>query len=177
MRFVVKEERDASEIVDDERTAHGGGGWNDDCSSGIEGESVAGITKIEYSKMLEFETVERGGVDGDCECSAEIKYEEGQWWKRRRRVYSMKPSSEVKSWWLRRRVFLKSWFRRRQEQQKQRTQARYLGVIVLPPWVALAVRPRPGIWEYLRVNVHALVVENLQPAEFLKFKEELVDGR
>jgi len=89
----------------------------------------------------------------------------------------MKPSSEVKSWWLRRRVFLKSWFRRRQEQQKQRTQARYLGVIVLPPWVALAVRPRPGIWEYLRVNVHALVVENLQPAEFLKFKEELVDGR
>jgi sucrose synthase len=48
--------------------------------------------------------------------------------------------------------------------------------IVLPPWVALAVRPRPGVWEYLRVNVHALVVENLQPAEFLKFKEELVDG-
>jgi sucrose synthase len=47
----------------------------------------------------------------------------------------------------------------------------------LPPWVALAVRPRPGVWEYLRVNVHALVVENLQPAEFLKFKEELVDGR
>ncbi|XP_057432972.1 sucrose synthase-like [Lotus japonicus] len=32
--------------------------------------------------------------------------------------------------------------------------------IVLPPWVALAVRPRP----------------ELQPAEFLHFKEELVDG-
>ena len=48
--------------------------------------------------------------------------------------------------------------------------------IVLPPWVALAVRPRPGVWEYLRVNVHALVVEELQPAEYLHFKEELVDG-
>ncbi|KAG7602966.1 Sucrose synthase [Arabidopsis thaliana x Arabidopsis arenosa] len=48
--------------------------------------------------------------------------------------------------------------------------------IVLPPWVALAVRPRPGVWEYLRVNLHALVVEELQPAEFLHFKEELVDG-
>ena len=26
--------------------------------------------------------------------------------------------------------------------------------IVLPPWVALAVCPRPSVWEYLRVNVH-----------------------
>ncbi|KAJ1402967.1 Sucrose synthase [Sesbania bispinosa] len=48
--------------------------------------------------------------------------------------------------------------------------------IVLPPWVALAVRPRPGVWEYLRVNVHALVVEELQLLRFLRFKEELVDG-
>ncbi|GLT74232.1 hypothetical protein SLA2020_460400 [Shorea laevis] len=48
--------------------------------------------------------------------------------------------------------------------------------IVLPPWVALAVRPRPGVWEYLRVNVHALVVEELREAEYLHFKEELVDG-
>ncbi|KEH24233.1 sucrose synthase [Medicago truncatula] len=32
----------------------------------------------------------------------------------------------------------------------------------------------PGIWDYLRVNVHALVVENLQPAEFLKFKKNLL---
>lgn len=47
---------------------------------------------------------------------------------------------------------------------------------MLPPWVALAVRPRPGVWEYLRVNLHALVVEELQPAEYLHFKEELVDG-
>ncbi|OWM84066.1 hypothetical protein CDL15_Pgr009313 [Punica granatum] len=37
--------------------------------------------------------------------------------------------------------------------------------IVLPPWVAIAVRPRPGVWEYIRVNVHALVVEQLQVAD------------
>ncbi|KAG4381611.1 hypothetical protein AAZX31_15G173100 [Glycine max] len=48
--------------------------------------------------------------------------------------------------------------------------------IVLPPFVALAVRPRPGVWEYLRVNVHMLVVDELLPAEYLRFKEELVEG-
>ncbi|CAL1390142.1 unnamed protein product [Linum trigynum] len=48
--------------------------------------------------------------------------------------------------------------------------------IVLPPWVALAVRPRPGVWEYFRVNLHALVVEELAVPEYLHFKEELVDG-
>ncbi|KAF8401149.1 hypothetical protein HHK36_014453 [Tetracentron sinense] len=48
--------------------------------------------------------------------------------------------------------------------------------IVLPPWVALAVRPRPGVWEYIRVNTNALVVEQLNEAEYLQFKEELVDG-
>ncbi|KAE9608447.1 Sucrose synthase [Lupinus albus] len=49
-------------------------------------------------------------------------------------------------------------------------------VVVLPPFVALAVRPRPGIWEYLRVDVHAVVVDVLCATEYLKFKEELVDG-
>jgi len=48
--------------------------------------------------------------------------------------------------------------------------------IVLPPWVTLAVRPRPGVWEYIRVNVDALAVEELTPSEFLHVKEELVDG-
>ncbi|XP_027175646.1 sucrose synthase [Coffea eugenioides] len=48
--------------------------------------------------------------------------------------------------------------------------------IVLPPWVALAIRLRPGVWEYVRVNVHALVVEELTVPEYLHFKEELVDG-
>jgi sucrose synthase len=48
--------------------------------------------------------------------------------------------------------------------------------IVLPPWVALAIRLRPGVWEYVRVNVNALIVEELSVPEYLHFKEELVDG-
>ncbi|KAF5748391.1 sucrose synthase [Tripterygium wilfordii] len=48
--------------------------------------------------------------------------------------------------------------------------------IVVTPWIALALRSRPGVWEYLRVNVHALVVEDLRVAEYLHFKEELVNG-
>ena len=49
--------------------------------------------------------------------------------------------------------------------------------IILPPWVALAVRPRPGVWEYVRVNVDELSVEQLNVAEYLEFKEHLVNGR
>ncbi|MQL94971.1 hypothetical protein Taro_027635 [Colocasia esculenta] len=48
--------------------------------------------------------------------------------------------------------------------------------IVLPPFVAIAVRPRPGVWEYVRVNVYELSVEQLSVSEYLSFKEELVDG-
>ncbi|CAJ2629099.1 sucrose synthase 2-like [Trifolium pratense] len=48
--------------------------------------------------------------------------------------------------------------------------------IVLPPFVAIAVRPRPGIWEYVRVHVYELSVEQLSVAEYLRCKEELVDG-
>ncbi|XP_048442737.1 sucrose synthase 2 [Pyrus x bretschneideri] len=48
--------------------------------------------------------------------------------------------------------------------------------IVLPPYVALAVRPRPGVWDYVRVNVYELSVEELTVSEYLHFKEELVDG-
>ncbi|KAK4758633.1 hypothetical protein SAY87_019934 [Trapa incisa] len=48
--------------------------------------------------------------------------------------------------------------------------------IVLPPFVAIAVRPRPGVWEYVRVNVFELSVEQLTVSEYLHFKEELVDG-
>lgn len=48
--------------------------------------------------------------------------------------------------------------------------------IVLPPFVAIAVRPRPGVWEYVRVNVYDLSVEQLTVPEYLHFKEELVDG-
>ncbi|XP_062089057.1 sucrose synthase 2 [Humulus lupulus] len=46
--------------------------------------------------------------------------------------------------------------------------------IVLPPFVAIAVRPRPGVWEFVRVNVHELSVEQLTVAEYLRFKEDLV---
>ena len=46
----------------------------------------------------------------------------------------------------------------------------------MPPFVAIAVRPRPGVWEYVRVNVYELSVDNLTVAEYLRFKEELVDG-
>ncbi|GLU08416.1 hypothetical protein SLE2022_253300 [Rubroshorea leprosula] len=49
--------------------------------------------------------------------------------------------------------------------------------IVMPPFVALAIRPRPGVWEYIRVNVYELSVDNLTIAEYLRFKEELVDGQ
>ena len=49
--------------------------------------------------------------------------------------------------------------------------------IVLPPWVALAIRPRPGVWEHVRVNVSELAVEELSVPEYLQVKEELADGR
>ncbi|CAK7333350.1 unnamed protein product [Dovyalis caffra] len=48
--------------------------------------------------------------------------------------------------------------------------------IVLPPFVGMALRPRPGVWEYVRVNVYELSVDNLSVSEYLQFKEELVDG-
>ncbi|KAF3969843.1 hypothetical protein CMV_006401 [Castanea mollissima] len=37
--------------------------------------------------------------------------------------------------------------------------------IVLPPFVAIAIRPRPGVWEYVRVNVFELSVDHLSVAE------------
>lgn len=39
------------------------------------------------------------------------------------------------------------------------------------------MRPRPGVWEYVRFNVFELNVDNLSVAEYLRFKEELVDGQ
>ncbi|XP_028111669.1 sucrose synthase 2-like [Camellia sinensis] len=45
--------------------------------------------------------------------------------------------------------------------------------IVLPPFVAIAIRPRPGVWEYVRVNVYELCVEQLSVSEYLRFKENL----
>ncbi|KAJ1402384.1 Sucrose synthase [Sesbania bispinosa] len=48
--------------------------------------------------------------------------------------------------------------------------------IVLPPFVAIAVRPRPGVWEYVRVNIFELSVEQLSVSDYLRLKEELVEG-
>ncbi|GER36111.1 sucrose synthase [Striga asiatica] len=48
--------------------------------------------------------------------------------------------------------------------------------IVLPPWVALAIRLRPGVWEYIQVDVKALAMKELTVPEYLQFKEDLVDG-
>ncbi|KAJ8501208.1 hypothetical protein OPV22_011760 [Ensete ventricosum] len=48
--------------------------------------------------------------------------------------------------------------------------------IVIPPSVALAIRPRPGVWEYVRVNISELAVEELTVPEYLQFKEQLADG-
>lgn len=47
----------------------------------------------------------------------------------------------------------------------------------MPPFVAIAVRPRPGVWEFVRVNVFELSVEELTVSEYLSFKEDLVDER
>ena len=43
--------------------------------------------------------------------------------------------------------------------------------------MAIAIRPTPGVWEYVRVNVYELNVEQLSVSEYLQFKEELVDGQ
>ncbi|KAE8803395.1 Sucrose synthase 1 [Hordeum vulgare] len=40
----------------------------------------------------------------------------------------------------------------------------------------LVIRPRPGVWEYVRVNVSELAVEELTVPEYLQFKEQLVEG-
>lgn len=48
--------------------------------------------------------------------------------------------------------------------------------IVIAPFVALAIRPRPGVWEYVKVNVNELSIEELTVPDYLRFKEEIVNG-
>lgn len=48
--------------------------------------------------------------------------------------------------------------------------------MVLPPFVSFAVRPAPGIWEYVQINVLDLSFNHLSVGEYLRLKEELVDG-
>ncbi|KAH9288375.1 hypothetical protein KI387_032492, partial [Taxus chinensis] len=47
--------------------------------------------------------------------------------------------------------------------------------VIVPPFIGLAVRPKPGIWEYVRVNVDDLSIGQLTVAEYLQLKECLVD--
>ena len=46
-------------------------------------------------------------------------------------------------------------------------------VIFLPSFVAIPVRPRPGVWEYVCVNVSDLSLEQLSISEYLSFKQNL----
>eukprot|EP00775_Hariotina_reticulata_P011337 gene11337-11486_t len=47
--------------------------------------------------------------------------------------------------------------------------------VVISPSVALALRPRAGIWMYLRFNVDVLTADEINPAQYLAFKEHLAD--
>ncbi|KAL3716353.1 hypothetical protein ACJRO7_008023 [Eucalyptus globulus] len=46
---------------------------------------------------------------------------------------------------------------------------------VVPPYVGLAVRLNPGIWEYVKVNASDLEVEGITAKEYLRFKETVFD--
>ncbi|XP_020234134.1 sucrose synthase 6 [Cajanus cajan] len=47
--------------------------------------------------------------------------------------------------------------------------------VVGPPYVAFAIRPNPGVWEFVRVNSEDLSVEPITPTDYLKFKERVHD--
>ncbi|XP_039135373.1 sucrose synthase 7-like [Dioscorea cayenensis subsp. rotundata] len=69
--------------------------------------------------------------------------------------------------------------------EKQRLMEGYLGYIicstqeavVLPPFVSFAVRPHPGIWEFVKVHSGDLSVEGITASEYLKAKEILFDEK
>nr|XP_043631355.1 sucrose synthase 7-like [Erigeron canadensis] len=46
---------------------------------------------------------------------------------------------------------------------------------VVPPYVAFAIRPNPGFWEFVKVNSNDLSVDGITVTEYLKFKETIVD--
>ncbi|XP_034711925.1 sucrose synthase 7-like isoform X3 [Vitis riparia] len=46
---------------------------------------------------------------------------------------------------------------------------------VVPPYVAFAVRPSPGLWEFVKVSADDLGVDGITSAEYLKFKETIFD--
>ncbi|KAL0801725.1 hypothetical protein Bca101_056901 [Brassica carinata] len=46
---------------------------------------------------------------------------------------------------------------------------------VVPPFVALAARPNPGFWEYVKVNSGDLTVDEITATDYLKLKESVFD--
>ncbi|OMO49912.1 Sucrose synthase [Corchorus capsularis] len=46
---------------------------------------------------------------------------------------------------------------------------------VVPPYVAFAVRPNPGFWEFVKVNSEDLHVDAINVSDYLKFKEVILD--
>ncbi|EEF29593.1 sucrose synthase, putative [Ricinus communis] len=47
--------------------------------------------------------------------------------------------------------------------------------VVNPPYVAFAIRPSPGFWEFVRVNSADLAVDGINVSEYLKFKEMIFE--
>ncbi|KAM6589958.1 hypothetical protein CsatA_012563 [Cannabis sativa] len=46
---------------------------------------------------------------------------------------------------------------------------------VVPPCVAMAIRPNPGYWEYVKINADDLTVDGISASDFLKYKELIFD--
>lgn len=46
---------------------------------------------------------------------------------------------------------------------------------VTPPYVALAVRRNPGLWEFFKVNADDLEVDAITAKDYLKIKETIFD--
>lgn len=46
---------------------------------------------------------------------------------------------------------------------------------VTPPYVALAVRRNPGLWEFFKVNADDLAVDAINAKDYLKIKEMIYD--
>ncbi|GJX73780.1 clavaminate synthase-like protein, partial [Tanacetum coccineum] len=46
---------------------------------------------------------------------------------------------------------------------------------IVPPYVAFAIIPNPGFWEYFKINSNDLTVERFTAMDYLKFKETIVD--
>ncbi|KAF7816295.1 sucrose synthase 7-like [Senna tora] len=49
--------------------------------------------------------------------------------------------------------------------------------VVNPPYVAFAVRPNPGFWEFVKVSSLDLSVEGISSIDYLKFKEMIYDEK